>query len=172
MTYPHVSLKSNSTSLTEKKKKKKKASQGSLSYGFVLSWVFPQEFLSFPQTKEPFHLELWILRDRKKSPMKCQRRMSKISSLMKINCLNEEKKCWATGGHFQGLLCYFWIAVRLFLIPGVKAGGKKSSVFLNDLELLAMWLLKCLAQTYKNVMDIYQPGPKIYLPALYHQSSC
>lgn len=73
--------------------------------------------------------------------MKCQRHMSKISSLMKINCFNEEKKCRATGGHFQGLLCYFCIAVRLFLIPGVKGGGgkkKKSSVFLNDLELLGM----------------------------------
>lgn len=165
MTYAHVSLKSSSTS-------QKKASQGSLTYGFVLSWVSPQEFLSFPQTKEPFHLELWILRDRKKSSVKFQRRMSKISPLMNLNCFNDEKKCWATGGHFQGLLCYFCIAVRLFLIPGVREGKKKSSVFLKDLELLGMWLLKCLAQTYKNVMNIYQPRPKIYLPALYHQSSC
>lgn len=152
--------------------KKKKASQGSLTYGFVLSWVSPQECLSFPQTKEPFHLELWILRDRKKSPMKCQRRMSKISSLMKLNSFNEEKKCWATGGHFQGLLCYFCFAVRLFLIPGVREGEKSLLFFLKDLELLGMWLLKCLAQTYKNVMNIYQPRPKIDLPALYHQSSC
>lgn len=72
----------------------------------------------------------------------------------------KKKKCWATGGHFQGLLCYFCIAVRLFLIPGVKGGKKKSSVFLNYLELLGMWLLECLAQTYKNVMNIYQPRTK------------
>lgn len=45
---------------------------------------------------------------------------------MKINCFNEEKKCLATAGHFQGLLCYFCIAVRLFLIPGVK---EKKKVF-------------------------------------------
>lgn len=59
-----------------------------------------------------------------------------------------------------------------FAFQELERGKKSLLFFLKDLELLGMGLLKCLAQTYKNVMNIYQPRPKIDLPALYHQSSC